>query len=262
MIFDTHVHYNLEPFLLTWKEYWNEAQRDGVGKSLVVGTDLQTSKEAIGIAEQDEHLFAAVGIHPDEKFSETEMHDLIQKLDTLLGSSKKIVALGECGLDYFHITKEQPERDKIIALQTSLFEQQVLLAKKHNFPLTIHCRDAYNDMLSLLKAHKPDRFVLHCMSGTSEYLQQMIELGAYISFAGNITYPSAEPLRALVRQTPKDRLLVETDAPFLAPQQWRGKTNRPAYIKSTVQTLADIHQLSYEECEHLTTENAERFFRC
>ncbi|HKY74341.1 MAG TPA: TatD family hydrolase [Patescibacteria group bacterium] len=262
MIFDTHVHYNLEPFFPSWKDYWIEAQQVGVGKSMVVGTDLQTSKAAVDIAEQDQNLFAAVGIHPSEEHSEEKIPNLVQQLQVLLNTSKKVIALGECGLDYFHVSKEQPVRDQTIALQKTLFEQQILLAKKHNLALIIHCRNAYDDMLSFLKAHKPERFVLHCMSGTSEYLHQAINLGGYISFAGNITYPNAESLRNLVLETPKDRLLVETDAPFLSPQQWRGKPNHPSYIKSTVQTLADVHHFSYEDCERITTENAERFFRC
>lgn len=257
MIIDTHVHYNLEPLVVDWRKYWNDAQIAGVGKSIVVGTDPETNKKAMEIASQDPNLFAAVGIHPHE--GKNSIDEQIQELNDLIKKNKDhIVAIGECGLDYFRTPEDQLE--SVRQHQKTLFEKQVLLAKQYNLPVIIHCRDAYDDMLSILKSHSGIRFVLHCMSGTVEYLQAAVELGGYISFAANVTYKTADLIRELAKATPQDRLLVETDAPFLPPQQLRGKMNDPANIVETVAMLAETRGISKDECEAITTANAESIF--
>ena len=266
MIIDTHVHYNLEPLHSDWQTYWNQAQEVGVTKSIVIGTDLQTCKTAVEIAQQNTNLYAAVGIHPDEGQDSSKNDLYMTALKNLLDQDKhhKIVAIGECGLDYYRLPANQQEQDRIKQNQKMMFDLQITLARKYDLPVIIHCRDtheqAYNEVLSILKVHPRTPFVLHCMSGSLAYLQEALALGGNISFAGNLTYKNAEALRNLARNTPTDHILLETDAPFLPPQTKRGKTNEPAFIVETAQELARVLGISNQECENVTTANAERIF--
>ncbi|MEK7458210.1 MAG: TatD family hydrolase, partial [Patescibacteria group bacterium] len=230
MIIDTHVHYNLEPLSSDWRMYWRHAQEIGVVKSIVIGTDSQSCKVAIEIAQQEQNLYATVGIHPDEcaDRSNNDMHMTVLKnlLDRDRDKHHKIVAVGECGLDYYRLPTDLQEQVLIKQNQKMLFELQIILAHQYNLPVIIHCRDtrenAYNDVLSILKVHPGTQFVLHCMSGSREYLQEALKLGGYISFAANLTYRNAAALRNLAKNTLKNRILLETDAPFLPPQNKRG----------------------------------------
>ncbi len=257
MIIDTHVHYNLDPFFPTWKMYWDEAQQAGVGKSVVVGTDIDTSQKAIEIAQSDPNLFATVGIHPEYATDHNDGALQITKVESML-SNKKIKAIGECGLDYYHLPKTA-ERDEIKKRQQELFILHIELALKHNLPLVIHCRDAYEDMITLLTQHTP-KFVLHCMSGPLEYLKQALDLGGYISFAGNVTYPKATEIQELAQHTPLSRMFIETDAPYLAPQTHRGETCQPAYIKNTAQFLSEMLHIDLDKLTTQTSTNAQEFF--
>ena len=266
MIIDTHVHYNLEPLSLDWKTYWKHAQEVGIEKSIVVGTDSQTSKVAVEISQQEKNLYAAVGIHPDE-CADSSTNDLhITTLKNLLNQNthKKIVAVGECGLDYYRLPADQQEQKVIKQNQKIMFKHQIELARQYDVPVIIHCRDihehAYNDVLSIVKVYPGTRFILHCMSGSQEYLKEAVALGGNISFAGNLTYKNAEALRDLAKNTPKNRILLETDAPFLSPQSKRGKTNEPAFIIETARELGKVLGISQQQCEKLTTANAERVF--
>jgi TatD DNase family protein len=254
MIIDTHLHYNLEPLSLDWERYLAEAQSAGVKKAIVVGTDLETSKTAVELVGKTSGLFATVGIHPHEALALASIDESIELLSQLI--SKKVVGIGETGLDY---AQHPPEQEK--EAQMKLFTAHIRLAKEKKLPLTIHCRDAYEDMLEILGKERPPAFVLHCMSGELPYFQSALQLGAYISFAGNVTYKNAEKLRELARNTPQNRIFVETDAPFLSPGKYRGKFPcEPAFITETVKTIADCLKVSVEECERITSANAHRFF--
>ncbi len=268
MIIDTHVHYNLEPLSSDWRMYWRHAQEIGVVKSIVIGTDSQSCKVAIEIAQQEQNLYATVGIHPDEcaDRSNNDMHMTVLKnlLDRDRDKHHKIVAVGECGLDYYRLPTDLQDQEMIKQNQKNLFELQITLAHHYDLPVIIHCRDthehAYNDVISILKVNPGIKFVLHCMSGTLDYLQEAVALGSNISFAGNLTYKNAEALRELAKNTPTHRILLETDAPFLPPQSKRGNTNKPEFITETVQELAKVLGISQQECERFTTANAERVF--
>ncbi|MBI5151403.1 MAG: TatD family hydrolase [Candidatus Pacebacteria bacterium] len=260
MIIDTHVHYNLEPLFPDWKIHWEEAQKHDIKKSVIIGTDEETNARAIAIAESQEHLYAALGIHPTEQFSESECLSSFSKLERQIRQSKKIVAIGECGLDFFRLPVDKKQKEEEKKRQCELFQKHIELAHQHKLPLVIHCRDAHQELIETLSSFEVQKFVLHCMSGTLEYLQQAIALGGYISFAGNITYKNGDHLRELVKITPKNRLLVETDAPYLPPSQWRGQINIPKYITETVNTLTAILGISVDECRTITTQNAEHFF--
>lgn len=257
MIIDTHVHYNLDPFFPTWKTYWDEAQKNGVEKSIVVGTDEQSNQRAIEIAQSEPNLYAAIGVHPEYVSEHNDFALQMTKVESLL-PNKKIVAIGECGLDYFRLPQTQMG-EEIKKLQQELFIHHIELSKKHHLPLIIHCRDAYADMITTLKTHKP-KFVLHCMSGDLEYLKQALELGGYISFAGNVTYPKAIVIQELACHTPLNRMFIETDAPYLPPQTHRGDTCRPSYIAETAQYLAKLLNISRDKLEAQTSANAMEFF--
>jgi TatD DNase family protein len=249
MIFDTHCHYNLEPLSQTWQSHWEEAQSKGVQKSIVVGTSVETSQLAVTLAQREKNLWPSVAIHPIE-FNELPVATLDKAvtefetgLQTLLSQTQnKIVAIGETGLDYFHLhhTPELTDEAKqlIVKAQKKSLQMHIRLAQTHHLPLLLHVRDqeeqAYWDTLELLKAADyQGKFVLHCISGPAAYLQEALSMGAYIGVAGNITYKNAEHLRDLVRQTPKEKVLLETDAPYLPPQEFRGKVCEPWMISLT-----------------------------
>lgn len=260
MIIDTHVHYNLEPLFPDWKTYWEDAQKHDIKKSVIIGTDKETNARAIAIVDSQEYLYAALGIHPNESLSESECISSFSRLEKQIVQSKKIVAIGECGLDFFRLPTDEKQRTEEKKRQRVLFQKHIELARQHALPLVIHCRDAHQELMEILLSFEVRQFVLHCMSGTPEYLQQALTLGGYISFAGNITYKNGDGLRELVKMTPKNRLLVETDAPYLPPSPWRGQTNIPTYITETVNALSTMLGISNDECRILTAQNAEHFF--
>jgi TatD DNase family protein len=281
MIFDTHCHYNLEPLSQNWQKQWKIAQENDVQKAVVVGTSTQTSQLAVEIAKQEEHLWASVAIHPIEYIELiTEQHiattdiqsflaplprEFCQTLEGILSISEKIVAIGETGLDYFHIHHQESftEENKatVIATQQDSLKQHIQLAQKYTLPLILHVRDqaeqAYWDTLALLdEMNYTGKFVLHCVSGPTAYVQKALEMGAYVSAAGNITYKNAEHLRDLVRLVPKDKILIETDAPYLPPQDFRGQICEPWMISQTAEFLERELAISPET----TWQNAHTFF--
>lgn len=244
-IFDTHCHYNLEPLFDEWQKHWQAAQAKGVQKSLVIGTDLRSNERAVAIATAENNLPAAVGLHPTDVGHEvmSDIDDAVANLATLLKESDRIIAIGETGLDYFRL--EDASREIVIEQQQRLFQLQIALANEHHLPLIIHVRDrgeqAYNDVLIQLKARSDlqQAFVLHCVSGPLQYIKAALELGAYLGVAGNVTYKNADAIRDIVRVAPKDRLVLETDAPFLPPVPYRGQDCEPWMISETGSFLAE-----------------------
>jgi TatD DNase family protein len=254
MIIDTHAHYNLEPFYPDWQRYWQEAKAHGVTHSIVVGTDVVTSQRALEITTQDPNLFAALGIHPTEwNTLSVELDSQLAQIEQLL-KQPKVIAIGETGLDYFHFESET-NREEVIKHQQQAFRRHIQLAQKYQKILIIHVRDqqevAYWDTLRILEEEQfTGKFILHCVSGPLNYIQKAMKMGAYFGVAGNVTYKSADPIRKIVESVPLDRLVSETDCPFLPPVPYRGKTCEPWMIAQTVSYLetqlakpaAKIHQ--------------------
>lgn len=249
MIIDTHCHYNLEPLLEEWPTYWQKAQENTVTKSIVVGASLESSQVAVEIAANETNLFASVAIHPSEyqeaienkSANRLQWDQEIKVIDTL-ASQNKVVAIGETGLDYFRLPKANPSlAEQIKTTQQQYFKQHLELAQTHHLPVIIHVRDsgdtAYSDVLSILKTdYKSEQpFILHCVSGPLQYIKEAVALGAYIGIAGNSTYPKADHIRSLIKSVPADRLLLETDAPFLPPQDYRGQICEPWMIRLTAE---------------------------
>jgi TatD DNase family protein len=247
-IFDTHCHYNMTPLYENWREHWQKAQEHGVIGSVVVGTNIETSKRAVEIAQVEENLLAAVGVHPHE-YNDIDSTDLPTILLThqsvllMLIKHNPVIAIGETGLDYFRLPSENQEVS--IRNQQQALRMHIQLANEYSLPLILHVRDtgeqAYWDVLQLLTDDYLFKapFILHCVSGPKKYVEQALEMGAYIGVAGNATYSSAEPIRELVRLVPNDRLLTETDAPFLPPQPHRGKQCEPWMIAETAKYLVE-----------------------
>lgn len=267
-IIDTHCHYNLSPLHETWNDHWHAAQEQGVTHAVVIGTDIVASHSAVAIAQAEPHLKAAIGIHPNELDQLTSEDELAATLDlyhselATLVRDPHVVAIGETGLDYFHLPEDTGRHAFIKHAQQESFRLHIDLAQHHGLPLIIHVRDrqaeAYQDVLRLLRAHHLGNqpFILHCISGTTEYLTEALSLGATIGVAGNVTYKTAEPIRDLVRATPPDRLVTETDAPYLPPQGYRGKPCQPWMIADTVRFLQQ--ELNLDPTQLYA--NAERLF--
>jgi len=238
--------------------------------AVVVGTDFETSKAGLALATQHDFLWASVGLHPNPVRDEVSngTSDQIKKLEEL-AKDPKVVAIGECGIDYFRSGATLDEREK----QRERFQKQIELALKLKKPLIIHCRpssakaaegkDAHDDMLEMLFSNSCELenkvpVVMHFFTGTAELAQKYLDLGCYLSFPGPITY--TDMYDESVRATPLDKILAETDAPFAAPAPYRGKRNEPAYTTEVVRKLAALKRISVEEMGKQTTENAQRVF--
>ena len=276
-IIDTHCHYNLDPLVDTWQEHYQNAQTEGVTHSLIVGTTLETSQKAIEIAQEEPTLFASIGYHPYE-FIDTAfvayrnsrdiqlaledttatIEDEMTALATL--AHPKVLAIGETGLDYFRLNQYTESEKRVIMLtQQEALRAHIKLATARQIPLILHIRDtgekAYDDVLQVLSQENyVGEFILHCVSGTLTYVKKALEMGAHISVAGNVTYTSAKQLREIVRNTPADRLLIETDAPFLPAMPHRGKVCEPWMIRLTAEYLQKELRVDAEQCYENTLE--------
>jgi TatD DNase family protein len=259
MIFvDSHCHIDGEAFDGDRDEVVQRAKDAGVKMMLTVGTGNPHDGEiekAVKVAESYENVFASVGVHPHDAklYDEKAENHLIE----LVESSGKVIAWGEIGLDFYY---DHSPRD----VQFDVFRRQIRVAKKLNLPIIIHSRDADAETVKVLTeecSHEDFRGgIMHCFGGTAEMAKDLMEIGFLISFAGNVTFKKAENLREAARVVPLEKLLIETDCPFLAPIPNRGKRNEPAFVVHTAQFLADFYNVRIEEIARQTTENFIRFF--
>ena len=251
-LIDTHCHLNTEPLQENVRAVLHRAQAAGVVHCVCVGTSLATSQAAIGLARQWSMVRATVGVHPND--SETVTDELVRHLDTL-AADPSVVAIGEVGLDFYR-EHASPAR------QMEALRGFIAIARRRQLPLSLHCREAYDALVPILQQAGPGlRGVIHCASGPPAFIQAALELGLYVSFAGNVTFPNAPALRQLVSLVPDDRLLIETDSPYLAPQPVRGQPNEPAYVAHTANCLATLRGIPVEKLGRLTSDNARRLFR-
>ena len=251
MLIDTHCHLQFKEYDVDREETIARAKAAAVSVLLCVGTDVLLSGAANALAQKHPFIYSSVGFHPHEAkdFSESVFHELRD-----MTKATKVVAIGEIGLDYYR--NLSPAED-----QKRCLRRMLDLAEEFRHPVLLHIRDAYPDTLTLLRERKaPIRGLNHCFSGSVEELKAVLDLGLYVSFAGNITYPKADSLREAVRACPLDRMLLETDAPYLAPQSYRGKRNEPAYVRETAGAIAGLKGISLEAVEGATTENAYSLF--
>ncbi len=251
MLIDTHCHLDFPAFAADRPQVIQRALEAQVNYFINVGATLESSAAAVKLAAEYPQVYASVGLHPHDAhtFNQQAEADLRQ-----LASVEKVVAIGETGLDYYR-NLSAPEDQK------QAFLKQIALAKAMNLPLVIHCRQAEQDLLEILKTALPLSAVIHCFSGDEKFLNSCLDCGFFISYTCNITYPKAVVLRALVALTPLDKLMLETDAPYLSPQGFRGKRNEPAQIKLLAQEVSRIKGVSFKQLAEYTTQNAQKFFK-
>ncbi|HVT12483.1 MAG TPA: TatD family hydrolase [Fimbriimonadaceae bacterium] len=250
MLIDTHCHLNDPEAFPDPEEFLAEARMAGVERVIVVGVEPESCRRALALAEAHEGVFAIVGWHPNYTANYTD--EGLAGIEEML-AHPKVVALGEIGLDFHwqYATLEQQERALYAQLE---------LGRKAGKPIVFHCREAYPRLLDILEGQPRHPYLFHCFAGDSADAGRAMALDCYFGVDGPISYKKSEPLREIVRSLPRNRLVVETDSPYLTPEPYRGKPNKPAYVPLVNAALASALGIDPVECAALTTANAERFF--
>lgn len=248
MLFDSHAHLDDEKFSHDRYEIINKARESGVSYILNASSDLVSAKNSISLAEDFEFIYAAVGIHPH---CAGEMEDSTLDIIRDLAGHKKVVAIGEIGLDYYYDTAP---RD----IQKYWFARQLDLARELELPVIVHDRDAHEDILDIIKSQNSREVggVFHCFSGSVEMAKEVLDNNFYISVGGVVTFKNAKKIIDVVKYTPMDRLLIETDCPYLTPEPFRGKRNDSGYVRLVAEKIASIKGLSFESVASITLNNA------
>jgi TatD DNase family protein len=251
MFIDTHAHIQMPEFDGDRDEVLARAKDAGIGLMLTVGYHLDASRAAVEAAQLYPQAYASVGVHPhDAKHYDDRTDETLRELS----KSQKVVAIGEAGLDFYRDRSPRPA-------QTEAFRRQIRLAKERDLPLIVHDRDAHRETMQVLQEEQADAVVLHCFSGDLVLAEEAWARGYYTSIAGPVTYPKNEGLREVVRKARVDRLVLETDCPYLPPQAVRGQRNEPGHLLHTALEVARILGMPLDEVGRLTTENARRLFR-
>ncbi|MCK5451061.1 MAG: YchF/TatD family DNA exonuclease [Candidatus Omnitrophica bacterium] len=250
---DTHCHLNLENYNNDLDLVLERAGGSGVVRMIVPGIDVASSQKAVELSKKHYQIFAAVGIHPHSADEVTDKD--LSFLKEIITNNNKIVAVGEIGLDYYKKYSD-PENQK------TLFERCLSLAKEVKLPVILHNREASSELLTILKNTFPDEVkgVMHCFSADKAILKKVLDMGLYVSFPGNITFPKAEGIRDLIRYVPLEKLFLETDSPYMTPVPFRGKRNEPAYVRNMLDIYANIYRLTPEDVARTTTHNANQLF--
>lgn len=246
-IIDSHAHYDDSSFDADREEILRELFSGEICKIVNIGCSVKSSYSSVKLAEKYAGIYAAVGLHPDA----ADEIDRIGEIRSLCGN-KKVVAVGEIGLDYHY---EEHSRD----IQKKAFEEQLKLAAELDMPVVIHSRDAWEDTMELLRKYRP-KGVMHCFSGSAEIAREIVTMGMYVGFTGVVTFKNAKKALKALEAVPLDRLLVETDCPYMAPEPNRGKRNYSGYLPYTVAAMAAVKGVSPDEMAEITAENAEKLF--
>ncbi|MBL8047208.1 MAG: TatD family hydrolase [Chthonomonas sp.] len=247
---DTHCHLYMADYFPDPARVVDEAAQAGVHQMVVIGIDSETSRQAVELADRFPEVYATVGWHPTNAATYTSAE--LRVLEELVGH-EKVVAVGEIGYD-FYWDKATPEEQDVC------FAEQYEFAMSVQKPLIFHCREAYAYQIERLERLPPHPFVFHCFAGDAAQAQWTFDRGGYIGVDGPITYPKSQDLRDLIQSAPRDRVLIETDAPFLSPQKFRGKTNQPAYVRFVNQMVSNLWDVHPDEGERILDGNARRFF--
>lgn len=252
MLFDTHAHLNADDYRDDLEEVIERAGNAGVSDIVVVGFDRPTIERTMELVEKYDHIYGCIGWHPVDAVDCTE--EDLQWIEQLC-KHPKIVAYGEIGLDY-HWDKSPKD------IQQRLFREQIRLAKKLRLPIAIHTRDAMEDTVTILKEEHAEEVggIMHCFSGSVETARECMKMNFYISLGGPVTFKNAKRPKAVAKEVPLDRILIETDCPYLAPHPYRGKRNEPAYVKLVAEQIADIKGVPFKELAEATTKNAKLLF--
>lgn len=273
MLIDSHSHLNFKQFEKDKEEVIKRAL-DNDTALIIVGSQYTTSQRAIEIANNyPDKVYAAVGLHPihliDQVYTDEIDHEKIEfrtraesfDIDKYrqLAQDKKVVAFGETGFDFYHLADHH--KTEILAMQKETLLHHIALANELNKPVILHCRDAYAELLEFLNQQNIHvKGVIHCFSGSLAQAQEFLQMGFYIGFTGIITFKNAKNLQAIVQEIPLDKILVETDCPYLSPEPFRGKRNEPLYVQYVAKKIAEIKEISYDKVYKATTLNAKKLF--
>lgn len=251
MLFDTHAHFDDEQFDADRDEVLKSLKSYGIGNIVNIGSSMKTSRTSIALAEKYDFVYAAVGVHPSEtgELCETDIDELKR-----LAANPKVRAIGEIGLDYYYPDDVEP------SIQKKWFVRQLELAKELNMPVVIHDRESKGECLEILKEHKISNGVVHCFSGSAETAREILKLGMMISFTGVLTFKNAKKAIAACAAVPLDRLMIETDCPYMSPEPHRGRRNFSGYVEFVARKMAEIKGVSYDELVNITERNAKRFY--
>ena len=254
MIIDSHCHLNYEPMALSLKETIDRANKDGVKYLLTISTEDKSYNKILNIISKNKCVFGSYGIHPHE----AKNHRLIKSEDIIKKTrlNKKIIGIGESGLDFYYNHSDKKD-------QIKCFEEHIIAAQNTQLPLIVHTRNAESETLEILKSKlkvKNFKVLIHCFTGSKEFAFKLLDLGAYISASGVVTFKKSEDLANTFKEMPNDKILVETDSPYLAPVPLRGKPNEPSYIIHTVKFLSKLKNISFEDLSKITTKNFFKLF--
>lgn len=249
MIFDSHAHYDDEAFEADRENIISELKSNEIIGVLNCGSSIEGARDSAKLASKYDFFYAAVGVHPEfaDKFDEDVLKELKQ-----LAENGKVRAIGEIGLDYYYEENPGPE------IQKAAFMKQMQLAEELKLPVVIHDRDAHEDTLNIMKQFPEVRGVVHCFSGSPEFAKECLRLGYYIGFTGVVTFKNAKKVVEVAKIVPLDRILVETDCPYMAPEPFRGKRNRSEYIEYILKKLSEIKGIDEQELTNITISNIKR----
>lgn len=253
MLIDTHVHLNADQYDEDLQKVIDRALEEGIDRMFVVGFDTNTIERTMKLIDQYDFIYGIIGWHPVDAIDCTE--ERLQWIEEL-SKHPKIIGIGEMGLDY-HWDKSPKD------IQKEVFRKQIALAKRVQLPIIIHNREATQDCVDILKEENASEVggIMHSFSGSNEIADEILKMNLYISLGGPVTFKNAKQPKEVAQHVPLDRLLVETDAPYLSPHPYRGKRNEPARVKLVAEQIAELRGISYEEVCKATTENAERLFK-
>ena len=257
-LIDTHAHIDMAlganekgEVEVTLKDVINEMNEYGVKKAVIPAVEIATQDKVAELANADENIFGMIGLFPSEAKTFTPEFEI--KMEEIAQNNKKIVAVGEIGLDYYW--------DKsFIDIQKEVFTKQIKMAQRLNLPIVVHDREAHKDCFDILKEQGADQVLFHCFSGSVEFMRECVREGWNIALGGVVTFKNAVKIKDVAREVPLDRLVLETDSPYLTPVPYRGKPNKPAYVRYVAEEIAKIRAIPLEEIIDITTTNAERFF--
>lgn len=251
MYFDSHAHYDDPRFNDDRFSALESLSKNGISNIVNVGSDIKTSKQSVSLAEKYPFVYAAVGVHPHEvkNMNEATLAEIAR-----LSEHKKAVAIGEIGLDYYY---DNSPREA----QRFWFKKQMKLSRELNLPVIIHSRDATEDTIKICRENKVCGGVIHCFSGSAETAKIFLDLGYYISFAGPVTFKNAKALPEVAKMVPDDRLLIETDSPYMAPEPHRGERNCSVYVKCVAEKIAQLRGTDAEHIAKITSDNAKALFK-
>ena len=249
MIVDSHCHLTYEPMSKSLAETIHRANKDGVKYLLTISTEDKSYDKILTILQEHKNVFGTYGIHPHE----AKRHQNIKCLDIIekINKNKKVIGIGETGLDFYYNHSEKKD-------QINCFEEHIYAAQEKDLPLIVHTRSAEKETFQILQKHfkiKPFKILIHCFTGTREFAFKLLDLNAYISASGVVTFKKSQYLANIFKDLPNNRILVETDAPYLSPVPLRGKPNEPSYIIHTVKFLSDLKKLSFDQFSNITTNN-------